>query len=69
VAAGARPHPERQRKGPLKQIKRLIRRAIGGGYNQALVELECGHIVKTNSKRRARCDRCDPDPKLTDDGA
>jgi hypothetical protein len=59
--SGARPYPERQRKGPLKAIRRVVRRAIGGGYNQALVELECGHLVKTNSTRRARCDRCPAD--------
>lgn len=55
---GARPHPEIQRRGPLKSIKRVIRKAVAGGYHQALVELECSHIVKTNSKRRARCDKC-----------
>jgi hypothetical protein len=56
--SGARPYPERQRHGPLKAIKRVIRRAVGGGYNQSLVELECGHIVKSNAKGHARCDRC-----------
>jgi hypothetical protein len=56
--AGARPHPERQRKGPLKPIKRVLRRAVAGGYYQSLVELSCGHLVKTNSRRRARCDKC-----------
>ncbi len=56
---GARPYPDRQRRGPLKAIKRVLRKAIGGGYHQALVELECGHIVKSNSKDRARCDKCE----------
>ena len=65
--SGARPHPERQRRGPLRPIKRLLRKPVAGGYHQALAELECGHIVKTNSKRRARCDKCAPEP--TDSGA
>jgi hypothetical protein len=56
---GARLHPERQRKGPLRAITRVLRRAVGGGYYQAVVELSCGHIVKSNARTRARCDQCE----------
>lgn len=56
--SGARPYPDRQRRGPLKAIVKVVRRAVGGGYNQAVVELECGHLVKSNANKHARCDKC-----------
>ena len=53
----SRPHPERQRKGPLKAIRRVLRRAAHK-FDSALVELACGHQVKSNGKTSARCDKC-----------
>lgn len=46
-----------QRKGPLKRVVKILRRPPVL-FAQGLVLLECGHQVKSNSVRRARCDRC-----------
>lgn len=55
--SGARPHPERQRKGPLKVIVKVLRRAPSK-FEPGIVLLECGHRVRSNSTGRARCDQC-----------
>lgn len=52
-----RPHPERQRIGPLKKIVKILRRPPHK-FAQGLALLECGHRVKTDSTDRARCGEC-----------
>lgn len=54
---GPNPHPERQRKGPLRQIDVVLRPSTGM-FDPAWVELECGHKVHTHGIYRARCDQC-----------
>jgi len=50
---------KRQRTGPLRRVTRIIIKS-GQLYIQNLVELECGHRVKSNSTvgRRAHCADC-----------
>ena len=47
----------RHRTGPLRKVSRVVIRS-GGLYEQDLVELECGHRVRSNSRNRAHCDKC-----------
>lgn len=51
-----RADPARQRVGPLRPVARVICRAPGL-FMQGLVELSCGHRVRSNSLvgQRARC--------------
>jgi hypothetical protein len=49
--------PERQRKGPLRQID-VVLRASTGMFDPAWVELECGHKTHTHGMYRARCEQC-----------
>lgn len=50
-------NPSRQRKGPLKKIVATISYSTGM-FDPALVELECGHQVRSHGQFKARCDKC-----------
>lgn len=52
-----RKSPEQQRKGPLRKIVGLVK-AGDGLFDRDLVELECGHRVRSDGIYRARCDKC-----------
>lgn len=56
---GLNSNPARQRKGPLKKIVRIISDSTGI-FDPALVELECGHKLRSSGQLRARCDKCAP---------
>ena len=51
-----------QRKGPLKRVVKILRKS-GGPYDHGVVQLECGHIVRSSSANRARCAECAGPPK------
>ena len=53
------PIKRKHRTGPLKQVVRVIVRT-GRLYEQNLVQLECGHKVRSNSPvgNRAPCGDC-----------
>lgn len=47
----------RQRRGPLRKIVALLL-ASDDAFSPDLVELECGHQVRSNGIYRARCAKC-----------
>ncbi len=49
--------PERQRKGPLREIVHVIRHSRGI-FDPACVELACGHRTHSHGIYKARCVEC-----------
>lgn len=54
---GPRPNQAKQRRGPLRKIVGVIVPSTGL-FDADLVELECGHRVRSNGQERARCNYC-----------
>ena len=55
------PHPEKQRKGPLRKIVGLSEEhytADRGFFDRPVVILECGHKVQSDGQHKARCPYC-----------
>jgi hypothetical protein len=56
-SGGVKRPQTRHRTGPLRKVVRVIHRS-GQLYEQGMVELECGHRVRSNSRNRAHCGQC-----------